>query len=90
MTMFQGDPSWSNKALLDAIKTEAVRAGQNGNLSYLFPAFSALIIKLSDQADRRAKMIVFLTWVLVALTVAILILTGFLVWGDFFAPHPPK
>jgi hypothetical protein len=83
MTMFQGDPNWSNETLLNAIKTEAVRAANNGNLAYLMPAFTALLIKLSDQADHRAKTIVALTWALVFFTIVILVLTAVLVWKEF-------
>ena len=43
MTMFKGEPDWSTKQLLDAIKTEAVRGGNEGNLTFMMPAFSALI-----------------------------------------------
>jgi hypothetical protein len=83
MTMFKGEPEWSTQELLNAIKTEAVRAGQNGNLSYLMPAFSALLVKLSDAADARARTTVILTWVLVILTVVIAILTAILLGHEF-------
>jgi hypothetical protein len=66
--MWQGDPNQSTQELLDAIKTEAVRGGQNGNLTYLMPAFSALLIRLSEAADFREKIIVWLTAVLTVLT----------------------
>jgi hypothetical protein len=38
--MFQGEPDWSTKQLLDEIKLEAVRGGNNGNLTYLMPALN--------------------------------------------------
>ena len=66
--MFKGDPEWPTKRLLDAIKTEAVRGGTDGNLNYLMPAFSALLIKLSDAADERAQTIVKLRQTIVTLT----------------------
>ena len=57
-----------------------MRAGNNGNLAYLMPAFTALLVKLSNAADARAQTIVKLTWALVVLTVAILVLTGVLLF----------
>jgi len=83
MTMFKGEPDWSTKQLLDAIKTEAVRGGKEGNLTFMMPAFSALIIELSNAADARSRTIVNLTWVLVALTVVITILTAILLVKEF-------
>lgn len=83
MTMFQGEPDWPTKQLLDAIKGEAVRGGNQGNLAYLMPAFSALLVKLSDAADGRARTIVTLTWVLVVLTIIIAILTAVLLGHEF-------
>jgi hypothetical protein len=69
--------------LLDEIKTEAVRGANDGNLNFLMPAFTALLVKLSEAADVRAramekwtKLIVWLTAVLTTLTVA-------LVWDAF-------
>ena len=83
MTMWKGEPDWSTQQLLDAIKNESVRGGQNGNLTYLMPAFSALLVKLSNAADARAKTIVNLTWALVILTVAIAVLTAVLLGHDY-------
>jgi hypothetical protein len=83
MTMFQGEPEWTTKQLLDAIKTESVRGGNNGNLPYLMPAFTALLVKLSNAADARARTIVNLTWALVILTVAIAVLTAVLLGHDY-------
>ena len=80
--MFKGEPDWTTQQLLDEIKSEAVRGGMNGNLSYLMPAFTALLVKLSTAADARAKKIVFLTWVLVVLTVVIVVLTAILLGFD--------
>ena len=74
MTMWKGEPDWSTQQLLDAIKT---------NLTYLMPAFSALLVKLSNAADARAKTIVNLTWALVILTVAIAVLTAVLLGHDY-------
>jgi hypothetical protein len=83
MTMFQGEPDWTTKQLLDAIKAESVRGSNNGNLTFLMPAFSALLVKLSDAADARARKIVILSWVLVVLTVVIAILTAILLGHEF-------
>jgi hypothetical protein len=47
------------------------------------PAFSALLVKLSNAADARARTIVNLTWALVILTVVIGILTAVLLGHDF-------
>jgi hypothetical protein len=66
--MFKGEPDWTTEQLLDEIKGESVRGGNSGNLTYLMPAFSALIVKLSNAADARARTIVNLTWALVILT----------------------
>jgi hypothetical protein len=81
--MFQGEPDWTTKQLLDEIKGEAVRGGNSGNLAYMLPAFTALLVKLSNAADARAKTIVILTWVLVALTIVIAILTAILLGHEF-------
>ena len=80
--MFQGGPDWSTKQLIDEIKGEAVRGGDSGNLTYLMPAFAALLVKLSNAADARARTMVILTWVLVVLTVAIAVLTAILLGHD--------
>jgi len=53
--MFKGDPKQSTRELLDEIKAEAVRGAQEGNLTYLMPALTALFVKLSDAAKTRAK-----------------------------------
>lgn len=47
------------------------------------PAVAALLVKLSNAADARAKKIVILTWVLVFLTVVIAVLTAILLGHDF-------
>ena len=71
MAMLQGDPTQSTKELLDTIKTEAVRGAQEGNLNYLMPAFTALIVKPSAAADARARIIVWLTAILAVLTLVL-------------------
>jgi hypothetical protein len=81
--MFQGEPDWPTKQLLEEIKAEAVRGGNSGNLAFMMPAFTALLVKLSNAADARAKKIVTLTWVLVVLTVVIAILTAILLGHEF-------
>jgi hypothetical protein len=81
--MLKGEPEWSTKQLLDEIKAEAVRGANSGNLNYLMPAFSALLVKLSNAADARARTLVVLTWVLVVLTVAIAVLTAILLGQAF-------
>jgi uncharacterized membrane protein len=78
--MFTGDPSQSTKELLDEIKAEAVRGSQAGNLNSLMPAFTALLVKLSERADARARTMERLTIVLVVLTVVIALLTALLAW----------
>jgi hypothetical protein len=83
MTMWKGEPDWSTQQLLDAIKNEAVRGTQTGNLNFLMPALAALLVKLSNAADARAKTIVNLTWTLVVLTVAIAVLTAVLLGHDY-------
>jgi hypothetical protein len=83
--MLQGEPSWSSERLWQEIKQEAVRGANDGNLNFLMPAFTALLVKLSAEADRRARTIVNLTWGLLALTVALLVLTAFQIWKDWSA-----
>jgi hypothetical protein len=78
--LFSGDPNQSTQELLDIIKSETVRGANNGNLNYLMPAFTALLVKLSDAADKRAKVVIWLTVILTVLTVIIAALTGALVW----------
>jgi hypothetical protein len=72
--MWQGDPSQSTKELLDIIKQESVRGGQNGNLTYLMPAVAALFVKLSEAADRRARIMQWLTIAIAALTIVLVVL----------------
>ena len=69
--MLQGDPSWSSERLWQEIKGEAVRGANDGNLNFLMPEFAALLIKLSIEADRRARHIIYLTWGLCVFTVAL-------------------
>ncbi len=78
--MWEGNQNQSVQELLDIIKTESVRGGMNGNLSYLMPAFTALLVKLSTAADKRAKIIVRLTAILTILTLILTILTFVLAW----------
>jgi hypothetical protein len=46
----------------------------------LMPAFTALLVKLSDAADVRAKTIESWTKAVVWLTIVLIIPTGVLVW----------
>ena len=80
--MLKGGPEWSTKQLLDEIKAEAVR-GAIPVTSIMMPAFSCLLVKLSNATDARARTLVVLTWVLVVLTVAIAVLTAILLGQDF-------
>jgi hypothetical protein len=86
MSMWRGDPTQSVQELLDAIKTESVRGGMNGNLTYLMPAFTALLVKLSEAADVRAKAMEKWTKIIVWLTAVLTVLTLALVW-DAFEKH---
>lgn len=81
--LFSGEPNQSTQELLDIIKGEAVRGANNGNLNYLMPAFTALLVKLSEAADRRANVVMWLTVILTVLTILIAALTGALVWDAF-------
>ena len=78
--MFKTDPTLSTRALLDEIKNEAVRGANNGNLNFLMPAFTTLLVKLSDAADARAKAMEKWTKIIGWLTVVIAALTVALVW----------
>ncbi|HKN29731.1 MAG TPA: hypothetical protein VJY34_18325 [Roseiarcus sp.] len=84
--MFKGDPTQSMQELLDEIKNESVRGANDGNLNFLMPAFTALLVKLSQAADDRAKAMEKWTKVIVWLTVILTILTLALVW-DAFEKH---
>jgi hypothetical protein len=81
--LFSGDPNQSVRELLDTIKGETVRGANSGNLNYVMPAFTALLVKLSDAADKRARVIIWLTVILTVLTVILTVLTGALVWDAF-------
>ena len=84
--MFKGDPTQSVKELLDEIKTEAVRGGLSGNLTYLMPALTALLVKLSDAADVRAKAMERWTKIIAWLTAVLALLTLAVVW-DVLEKH---
>ena len=84
--MFKGDPTQSVQELLDEIKGEAVRGAQNGNLNFMMPAFTALLIKMSEAADVRSKAMEKWTRIIVWLTAVLAILTLALVW-DAFEKH---
>jgi hypothetical protein len=81
--MFKGDPEQSVKELFDEIKGQSVSGAQSGNLNYLMPAFVALLIKLSNAADKRAGVMFWLTVAITALTIILTLLTGALVWDAF-------
>ena len=81
--MFQGDPEQSVKELFDEIKSQSVSGAQNANLNYLMPAFVALLIKLSNAADKRARVMFWLTVAITVLTIILTLLTGALVWDAF-------
>jgi hypothetical protein len=78
MSMLKGDPTQSVDELLAAIRGEAVRGANSGNLNYLMPAFTALLVRLSEAADVRAKVLEkwtkVIVWLTVVLTLATLIL----------------
>jgi hypothetical protein len=84
--MFKGDPTQSMQELFDEIKAESVRGANEGNLNFLMPAFTALLVKLSQAADDRAKAMEKWTKVIVWLTDVLTILTLALVW-DAFEKH---
>jgi hypothetical protein len=77
--MFKGEPSQSVRELLDEIKAESVRGSQHGNLTFLMPAFTALLVKLSEAADVRAKTMERWTKIIGWLTAVLAILTVVLV-----------
>jgi hypothetical protein len=52
-TMFNADPDRPIRQILDNIQSEAVRGGQSGNLTYMLPAFAALLVRLSRDADAQ-------------------------------------
>jgi hypothetical protein len=78
--MFKGDPAQPVQELLDEIKGEAVRGANDGNLNFLMPAFTALLVNLSDAADARAKAMEKWTKIIVWLTAVLTLLTLVLVW----------
>lgn len=79
---FDTDPNRSTDELLLAIKAGLVQGynAQNPNLG-LAP-FAALLVKLSREADKTARMVVWLTWGLFALTFALLALTAVMTYED--------
>jgi hypothetical protein len=81
--MFQGDPEQSVEELFGEIKSQSISGSQNGNLNYLMPAFVALLIKLSTAADKRARVMFWLTVAITVLTIILTLLTGALVWDAF-------
>jgi hypothetical protein len=86
--MFKGEPTDDVKTLLDEINREAVRGSNSGNLNYLMPAFSSLLVNLSNAADRRAQVVEKWTRAIVGLTVVLVVLTAVLVW-DAVEKHLP-
>jgi len=71
--MFKDDPNQLAKELLDEIKAGLAPGGKDVSLNELLAGFMALLIKLSAAADKRARV---MTW----LTIVITVLTGVLVW----------
>ncbi|NJK93345.1 MAG: hypothetical protein HC904_16960 [Blastochloris sp.] len=67
-------PEQSNQELLDAIGKEADECA--GNTALSLSPFATLLVKLSIEADKQTKRIVFLTWGLFILTIALLIFAG--------------
>ena len=74
----KADVSQSMESLLIAVMegaTEGARS-QSRTSAYAIAPFAALLVKLSQQADERAKQVVKLTWALLVLTLGLFVLTA--------------
>lgn len=75
---FNADPSRSKRELLAEIKSEAETGLRHGYVGFVVPAFAALLVKLSEEADATAQRVVRLTRWLIFLTIVLAILTALL------------
>lgn len=84
MQKLESDPEKSVEELLRAISdgAEAGLSDSIRNPNRALPPFAALLVKLSRTAEATASKVVKLTWGLLLLTLALLILTGVLVWQE--------
>ena len=78
--MFNADPDWPTQKLLDEIKSKASWAEKN--VGYVIQPFSALLVRLSNDAEitanavnERTQQLIVLTRWLIVLTVIIIFLT---------------
>lgn len=74
----------SASEILKDIEHWAARSATHNNPSLVAAPFAALLVRLSNDADRTATKIARLTWALIWLTVALLIFTIFLSSKDIY------
>jgi hypothetical protein len=86
--MFEADASKTPQELLEQVRKAAIEAFNNKNPSFIGPPIAALLVRLSYDADATAAKnlriqnnLIRLTAVILALTVAMLVLQAFQIWG---------
>jgi len=97
--VFNADPDWPTEKILDEIKSKASWAEKN--VGYVLQPFSALLVRLSRDAEvtaaavnKKTQQLIVLTRWLIGLTVVIIFLTAPLVLIEVSKylselPHPP-
>jgi len=76
--LFEADPNEPIETLFAKVKTGAVQGFNNRTSVFAIPPFAALLVRLANDADKRAAKVEALTRQLFWLTVGLLILTVFL------------
>lgn len=79
MAPFDVGPDRPIKELLRQIEDGARDGAQTRSAAVVDP-FSELLVRLSRDVEKTAKTVRRLSWVIVALTVTLLLLTGVLAW----------
>ena len=82
MAPFDVEPDRPIEEILSQIKAGAIEGAQSQSRTsaYAIGPFSALLVRLSRDAERTARTVRRLTRAIVVLTVMLLMLTGVLVW----------
>lgn len=75
--VFNTDPDWSTEKILDEIKSKASWAEKN--VGYVLQPFSALLVRLSREAEKTAASVNEKTQRLIVLTRILVIMTGILI-----------
>jgi hypothetical protein len=83
--MWNTDPELPLNEILNNIKSGTVKSTAGGpSISYMLAPFSALLVRLSRDAEVAGHRIEVLTWRLYVLTIALLVLTSFLVFKEIY------